>query len=281
MSRFIRRHEPKTRVSVPIRHEHATLVSTRDYETQISLALKHDRFNHACQLFNELKKAFLGLPIAHQEERRQYYRLLQMAYKEIYDYVADKHKTARILEEMQGSDNVFGTGQSTRQSAVPKISLEESMRGSAPKQQAVVPPSLPPATQQPVQEEAVAPTPAEVVEPQPVQEEEPSSSSSEGELQQAQEELERWKRSYFGNEVHIIRKSDDINERPAPPQAVADMENAEAFSSLYVRGVQALGAGDYAQAAQLFKRRLQQDPNDRAARIRLDECMEVLHASTT
>ncbi len=308
MSRFVRRHEPKTRVSVPIRHEQATLVSTRDYETQIRLALKHDRFNHACQLFNELKKAFLSLPINHQEERRQYYRLLQMAYKEIYEYVADKHKTSRILEEMQGSDNVFGTTKSGVRSAAPRASIEESMhkQEAAPPQPAlaqasasqvaseVQEPAMPedavvePKAQidTPVVEEEVVAEPEERAVAEPALPEETDAPqmpavADDDELRAAQEELDRWKNAYFANEVHIIRKNPQPEEEPAPPQAVADTQDAEAFSSLYVRGVQALSAGDYEQAAQLFMRRVQQNPNDRAARIRLNECLEVLHGSTT
>ncbi len=354
MSRFVRRHEPTTRVNVPIRHEQATLLNTRDYETQIRLALKHDRFHHACQLFNELKQAFLSLSIDHQEERRQYYRLLQLAYKEIYEFVADKHKTARILEEIQGSDNVFGTTKTGPRPTSPRESIETSMT-RAPSLQSLpetrptpqpafvrepltpqpvpakakpvapapqskeslsdvfsalslikpdgpqpypvyVPPKEPVAaapalviepaepTPSPAPEPVAEPTPSPVAQPRPVAEQAPESEEpdEDEELLAARQELERWKKSFTASGARIVRKH-PVQEENEIPQArpLPEIDDGEVFSSLYVRGVQAMSQGDYDAAAKLFLRRVQQNPTDRAARIRLTECLEVLDGTIT
>jgi hypothetical protein len=56
--------------------------------------------------------------------------------------------------------------------------------------------------------------------------------------------------------------------------------DAELFSQNYLKGVQALQAGDYPRALRFFQQRVQQSPRDRAARIRLMECVEVLNRAS-
>lgn len=55
--------------------------------------------------------------------------------------------------------------------------------------------------------------------------------------------------------------------------------DSEFFSSAYLQGVHAMAHGDYRKAVELFQKRMQQTPHDRAARIRLRECLEVLNAA--
>ncbi|MFT4250186.1 MAG: hypothetical protein ACMXYD_02385 [Candidatus Woesearchaeota archaeon] len=108
MKRFIKEHEPEIETTTQVRHED-TAITRVDYQRQIQRALKQHRFREATNVFNDLKEEFLHLPKEYGEQRKQYYRILQKCYKEIYEYVEDRHKTNRLLQRLDETADVFNT----------------------------------------------------------------------------------------------------------------------------------------------------------------------------
>lgn len=107
MKEFIEEKHPATKKLKAVRQDDAGLIINRDYLSLVDQALKNDRYRRAQELFNELKQKFTQVPLDHQEERKRYYRIMQRCYKKIYDYVADSHKTARIMTQLENSQDVF------------------------------------------------------------------------------------------------------------------------------------------------------------------------------
>ncbi len=431
MRRFIASHLPATKNTSPARLEDHGQITHKDYDTLIRRLLTQDRYADATQAFKELRDTFEGLPMDHQEERKQYYRILQRAYKQIYDYVADKHKTARIMAQLSQDANVFDKNVAPvdldqERTGMPMPSIEDAMvsRGKEkaeeqhitvtvqqmpapaapiaatpppapehhaepitstsvrepPVQHAPTPPvpkaipSLPPASDLPKRSphpvpqppspapkaQAQKPLPSHVPDlsgmkrshhelhihdsppplhhalrtepheksvrdilhdafrereshpnpawhppklhvPPPKRIERPAHEdrrsiqllSAQTLLHEAQRSLQgknaksaqeklleaRFELARAGGDdamrTHLERLERDVaqqidKERPR-------VRDVELFSSAYLQGVQAMAAGDYSKAAELFSRRIQQTPFDRAARIRLAECMEVLN----
>lgn len=148
MKKFIRSKEKKAADQQPARIEEL-MSANKDYEQIIKEALRNDRYRYAVETFNELKTVFLDVPLDHQEERKNYYRALSRAYKHIYDYVADRHKTQRIISQIGVNSNVFDQSQKPvdldrDDNAAPMPSIEElMMRPNAPD------PMMPPALEMP------------------------------------------------------------------------------------------------------------------------------------
>ena len=107
MTQYIKEREPDLPQKNSVRQEDYGLVARADYEKRIKRALEQGRFKEATKQFNELKNHFLHLPTDHQEERKHYYRILQKSYKEIYDWVEDRHKTHRLLQNLDDQQDVF------------------------------------------------------------------------------------------------------------------------------------------------------------------------------
>jgi hypothetical protein len=78
-----------------------------EYDKAIAKALSLHRYQEARELFKQLKDKFTKIPVEHQEERKNYFRLLQKCYRQIYEYVAERHKTVRILQQLSHNANVF------------------------------------------------------------------------------------------------------------------------------------------------------------------------------
>ena len=96
-------------------------------------------------------------------------------------------------------------------------------------------------------------------------------------LMEARMEMQR-----AGGDLEILRRITNLERSVAQhlsPQNRARADQ-EIFSGTYMQGVHAMAAGDYKAAANLFYQRIQQAPADRAARIRLAECMEVLYGQS-
>lgn len=107
MTHFIKEHEPELHKDSTIREEDGGTVGKIDYEKRITQALKQHRFADATSLFNDLKKQFINTPKEYLEHRKQYYRIMQRCYKQIYEYVEDRHKTSRLLSRLDDSADVF------------------------------------------------------------------------------------------------------------------------------------------------------------------------------
>ena len=71
MRRYIKRFEPKEGEANAVRHEDVGILKNQDYERNILRALKQNRFSNAVELFEELKRRFMEIPMDHQEERQR------------------------------------------------------------------------------------------------------------------------------------------------------------------------------------------------------------------
>lgn len=443
MTRFIKDHEPESNKNTPIRHEDYGLVAKADYERRIKRALEQGRFKEATIQFEELKKYFTKIPAEHQEERKRYYRILQICYKLIYDYVEDMHKTHRLLKKLDNRQDVFDQAVApqdlNQESTNPELappSIEERMFRKPPSQPAAQQPTSPPqqetpprqqqqetakpqeegfftdhpapqapqinfqspqqapqqiiiqqappsTTPQPTEQKTTpTPTPQPPKPPQPeptpkqpetkpptnpreeqatkeealnqrlardmsnqqlpvdvtqhapswepprfdklTKNNEPEDKPKEEEptpkqpvleqptprptdqqileaatkdlltqathaLQQQEHEVAKTKLIEARFEAQrtknnqLLRTVEALERQLAASQAVNyhPKHDRELFSSAYLQGVQAMRAGNYQKAAQLFAKRTQQAPGDTAARIRYKECMEALNGTTT
>ena len=150
MTRYIKEHEPELQKVSAVRHEDYGLVKQVDYERRIKRAIEQGRFKEATAQFNELKQVFMGLPPDHQEEKKQYYRMLQKSYKRIYDYVEDRHKTRRLLDKLDDAQDVFDANiapknlkQEATNPEMAPLSIEERMFRKQPAAQDVPDEELP------------------------------------------------------------------------------------------------------------------------------------------
>ena len=107
IKRYVKEHEPATSSEAPVHSEDYGVIAKIDYERHIKRSLDQGRFKEATKQFNDLKEYFLHIPPEHQQERKQYYRVLQKSYKHIYDWVEDRHKTHRLLDRLDDKQDVF------------------------------------------------------------------------------------------------------------------------------------------------------------------------------
>lgn len=364
MERFVKEHETREEQTRAVRHEDEAQLRAKDYLRRIEEALARDRYDEAKILFVELRDFFLALPLDHQDERKLYYRLLQKCYKRVYDYVAEQHKTVRIIHQLNYDANVFDQKSAPvdlkrleHSGASPVLSIEDLMmrgpaRSSTPTLQhkaAPEPLEMPSLEASAVNEEP-APSPPAAKQPLAI----PHGKHDAAPLEEKQEKKHAFAPPWSPPDIHFDphrkKKAEALTE-PAPQtqpkeppvellkstareltrqarahlleqqpekaqqkliearfeaaqaggdakieEGIAILErhlaqlltkeptpakDSELFSTNYLRGIQAMAAGDYRKASESFMRRVQQAPRDTAARIRLSECMEVINGTHT
>ena len=412
MCTFIKKHVPEEDKHDPVRTEDFRHMKKElDYQQRIEDALEKNRYLDAVRIFKELKKKFMEIPLNHQEERKKYFRLIQICYKMIYDYVAEQHKTSRIMDSLAYRADVFDTSEApidlsrigSESMPVPPIEeamladkhpeykeqprvlqnlheeigkathrlskatselveaakrLEEKktqahthtkelpMLPELPKEQPIPvhveikqPVILPgkiyeqpiikstpplPAWKPPKHDERLTPRihyknhttklkglkkpslpsfhagfpklPPQPKWTPPTKSEAPPSKkkSTVHELvKQAHKHLEQ--RQVSEAQQTLIDARHAINKQDASAEEILHVKSLEQqignalknepltaadkemFSSLYVKGIHAMAAGDYVKAIGLFRERIKHAPHDMAAQIRLGECLEAVN----